>query len=217
MLCPVCRHDNFEGEDTCTNCGADLSAADLPQPAVEFHDTILGSHLDALGIGEPSVVEAGITVEAPRPMPERNRCQPDLDGDRLVDLHGPRRGGGSRQGRDRRGLREFMTPDPGARPDTASRSPQDGRRRLATSRWSTPAAPDRDSRRPTSSVHRQRPRRGGAVRPRRYRGLADNLIWATRLPTACAAQAGIPYPVAGDAGRGPARGGRVHRRPGARA
>ena len=59
MLCPVCRFDNFEGEDTCANCGADLAAADVPQPAIEFHDTILGSHLDALGVGEPSVVEAG--------------------------------------------------------------------------------------------------------------------------------------------------------------
>ena len=40
MLCPVCRFDNFEGEDSCTNCGADLSASDLPQPAQDFHDTI---------------------------------------------------------------------------------------------------------------------------------------------------------------------------------
>ena len=24
MLCPVCRFENFEGEDTCANCGADL-------------------------------------------------------------------------------------------------------------------------------------------------------------------------------------------------
>ena len=39
MLCPVCRHDNFEGEDNCANCGADLRTADIPQPALEFHDT----------------------------------------------------------------------------------------------------------------------------------------------------------------------------------
>ena len=47
MLCPVCRFDNFEGEDNCSNCGADLSASDTPQPAADFHDTILGDHLDA--------------------------------------------------------------------------------------------------------------------------------------------------------------------------
>ena len=25
MLCPVCHFDNFEGEDSCSNCGADLA------------------------------------------------------------------------------------------------------------------------------------------------------------------------------------------------
>ena len=59
MLCPVCRHDNFEGEDVCANCGADLSASDLPQPALEFHDTVLGERLASLGVGEPSVVAPG--------------------------------------------------------------------------------------------------------------------------------------------------------------
>ena len=43
MPCPVCRFENFEGEDNCANCGADLRTADIPQPALEFHDTVLGT------------------------------------------------------------------------------------------------------------------------------------------------------------------------------
>ena len=88
MLCPVCRHDNFEGEDTCANCGADLAASDVPQPAIEFRDTILGSHLDALGVGEPSVVEPGLSVsDAVRRMHEAGAdCLLVCDGDRLVGI-----------------------------------------------------------------------------------------------------------------------------------
>ena len=51
MLCPTCRHDNFEGEDTCTNCGADLVSNDRPEATFEYRDTVLGEHLEALGIG----------------------------------------------------------------------------------------------------------------------------------------------------------------------
>ena len=36
MLCPVCRHDNLQGEDNCENCGADLRTADIPEQAVSF-------------------------------------------------------------------------------------------------------------------------------------------------------------------------------------
>jgi CBS domain-containing protein len=116
MLCPVCRHDNFEGEDTCANCGADLSAGDVPQPAVEFHDTILGSHLDALGVAEPSVVEAGITVaEALRRMHEAGTdCLLVRDGDRLVGIFTDRDAVVKVAGKDVTSaeVREYMTPDP---------------------------------------------------------------------------------------------------------
>jgi CBS domain-containing protein len=88
MLCPVCRHDNFEGEDTCANCGADLSASDLPQPALEFHDTVLGERLASLGVGEPSVVAPGLSVsEAVRRMHDAaTDCLLVSDGDRLVGI-----------------------------------------------------------------------------------------------------------------------------------
>ena len=69
MLCPVCRHDNFEGEDSCGNCGADMRTADIPQPALEFHDTILGDHLEALGFSQPQIVEPDLGIaEAIRQM-----------------------------------------------------------------------------------------------------------------------------------------------------
>ena len=39
MLCPVCRHDNFEGEDNCENCGADLRTVDIPGFKPENYET----------------------------------------------------------------------------------------------------------------------------------------------------------------------------------
>ena len=58
MLCPVCRHDNFEGEDNCENCGADLRTSDIPQPATSFQGSLLGGHLSDLGIEPPQLVDA---------------------------------------------------------------------------------------------------------------------------------------------------------------
>jgi signal-transduction protein with cAMP-binding, CBS, and nucleotidyltransferase domain len=62
MLCPNCRYDNFEGDDSCAHCGADLSLSDTPQALADYHDTILGDHLEALGIGSPTLVEPALPV-----------------------------------------------------------------------------------------------------------------------------------------------------------
>ncbi len=40
MLCPACRTDNFEGEDSCSNCGADLRTRDIPQSLAEHQDAV---------------------------------------------------------------------------------------------------------------------------------------------------------------------------------
>ena len=115
MLCPVCRHDNFEGEDTCANCGADLSKADVPQPAIEFRDTILGSHLDALGVDEPSVVDPGLAVsDAIRRMHEAGTdCLLVCDGDRLVGIFTDRDAVVKVAGKAASAaVRDVMTPDP---------------------------------------------------------------------------------------------------------
>ena len=57
MICPVCRWQNFLGEDICENCGADLSNADTPQATTSFQGELLGRHLDELGAPRPKTVE----------------------------------------------------------------------------------------------------------------------------------------------------------------
>ena len=115
-----------------------------------------------------------------------------------------------------------MTPDPVVlRPDDTPRrrDPQDGRRRV-------PPRPGRRRRRAPDRgrlggrrlpVHRQRPRVSDAAPSGRVgiAVLADDLIWATRLADGVPprGRGSGPGPVAGDARRGPAHGGRVHRRP----
>src|SRR5437867_10173405 len=64
MQCPVCHFGNFPGDDTCANCGADLWAVDVPEPATGFHGRLLGAHLDELGAPAPVTVPTGTNVEA---------------------------------------------------------------------------------------------------------------------------------------------------------
>jgi 2-oxoglutarate ferredoxin oxidoreductase subunit beta len=61
LICPVCRFQNFEGEDACENCGADLRTSDIPQQATSFTGRLMGEHLDALGVEPPPTIE----VDAP--------------------------------------------------------------------------------------------------------------------------------------------------------
>ncbi|MFL5756001.1 MAG: cyclic nucleotide-binding/CBS domain-containing protein [Chloroflexota bacterium] len=115
MLCPVCRHDNFEGEDTCENCGADLRTADIPQPATEYHGRILGEHLEALD-HEPAVVEPGTSVAAAirRMHADGLDCLLVCEGDRLVGIFTDRDAVAKVAGKrlDSFDVRDFMTPDP---------------------------------------------------------------------------------------------------------
>ncbi len=116
MLCPVCHFDNFEGEDTCSNCGADLATSDIPQPAQDFHDTILGDHLDRLGIRTHQTVEPTMPVaEAIRLMHTADTdCLLVTDEGRLVGIFTDRdavvKVAGKQQ--DAFDVRDFMTPDP---------------------------------------------------------------------------------------------------------
>ena len=64
MHCPACGYDNLIGTEVCDNCGADLAGHDLPQPAVSFHSTLLGEHLDELGAPAPILVGLDTAVEA---------------------------------------------------------------------------------------------------------------------------------------------------------
>ena len=116
MLCPNCRHDNFEGEDSCAECGADLSLSNTPQALADYHDTILGDHLEALGIGSPTLVEPTMAVAAPlRLMHESGiDCLLVSDEGRLVGIFTDRdaavKAVDKRLGLFR--IRDFMTPDP---------------------------------------------------------------------------------------------------------
>jgi CBS domain-containing protein len=116
MTCPVCRFENFEGEDTCANCGADLTTSDIPQPADEFHDTVLGERLVALGVGEPCTVEPGLAVAdaLARMHQAATDCLLVCDGERLVGIFTDRdavvKVAGTRLAAF--DVRDFMTPDP---------------------------------------------------------------------------------------------------------
>ncbi len=116
MLCPVCHHDNFEGEDNCANCGADLANADTPQPALDYHDTVLGEHLDRLGIGSPVTVEPGLPVaDAIRQMhASGGDCLLVVEGGQLVGIFTDRdavvKASDKRLGLYK--VRDFMTRDP---------------------------------------------------------------------------------------------------------
>jgi CBS domain-containing protein len=116
MLCPVCRHDNFEGEDSCANCGADLATSDVPQPLADYHDTILGEHLDALGVGEPLTVEPTLPVaDAIRTMHTAGiDCLLVCDDGRLVGIFTDRDAVVKVAGKKLEAfdVRDFMTPDP---------------------------------------------------------------------------------------------------------
>ena len=116
MLCPVCRFDNFEGEDNCANCGADLGISDTPEQAIAYHDTVLGDHLDSLGIGDPPLISPDAPVaDAIRRMHQEGLdCLLVCEGDHLVGIFTDR--DAVVKAVDKRlamyKVRDFMTPDP---------------------------------------------------------------------------------------------------------
>lgn len=116
MLCPVCRHDNFEGEDNCENCGADLRTSDIPQPATSFQGSLLGGHLSDLGIEPPQLVDAMTPVaDAIRRMHEQELdCLLVMADDRLVGIFTDRDAVLKAAGRDLAtyDVRDLMTRDP---------------------------------------------------------------------------------------------------------
>jgi len=64
MRCPTCGYENLSGADVCDNCGSDLAGRDVPEPAISFHEPLLGEHLDALGIVPPEIVDASTDIDA---------------------------------------------------------------------------------------------------------------------------------------------------------
>ena len=48
MICPVCGFENIQGTDECENCGADLRAADIPEPSSAFEASLVDVPLAAV-------------------------------------------------------------------------------------------------------------------------------------------------------------------------
>jgi CBS domain-containing protein len=63
VICPVCRFGNFPGDDTCANCGADLTSIDTPQQITTFRGELLGLHLDELGAPAPHLIDANASID----------------------------------------------------------------------------------------------------------------------------------------------------------
>ena len=116
MQCPVCHFGNFPGDDTCANCGADLWAVDVPEPATGFQGRLLGAHLDELGAPAPQVVPSGMSVDAALEQMHANSldCLLVMDGPRLVGIFTDRDAVLKLAGRDRRpaSIDDVMTRDP---------------------------------------------------------------------------------------------------------
>jgi CBS domain-containing protein len=116
MICPVCQWRNYEGDDLCENCGADLRATDIPEPATSFQGKLLGAHLDELGAPEPETIESGASVGDAIARMRRDGldCLLVTDHGRLVGIFTDRDAvlKVAGQAADRRPVGELMTPDP---------------------------------------------------------------------------------------------------------
>ena len=116
MHCPACGFDNLVGTEVCDNCGADLAGHDLPQPAVTFHSTLLGEHLDELGAPPPILVGPDTPVsDAIAAMHEAEAdCVLVVADGRLVGIFTDRDAVVKLAGKPLESLQvsEFMTPDP---------------------------------------------------------------------------------------------------------
>ena len=88
MLCPVCRHDNFEGEDACENCGAPLANNDIPSQAPEYRGPLLGERLEDLDPAPPVVLDGGADARDAIATMHRDGvdCVLVADGGRLVGI-----------------------------------------------------------------------------------------------------------------------------------
>lgn len=116
MICPVCQWRNYLGEDLCENCGADLRATDIPEPATSFQGNLLGAHLDELGAPAPETVgpDTPVGEAVARMRRDGLDCLLVTDDERLIGIFTDRDAVLKVAGRaaDRRPVRELMTPDP---------------------------------------------------------------------------------------------------------
>ena len=116
MICPNCQWQNFLGDDTCQNCGADLHRSDTPEATTTFHGRLLGMHLDKLGAPRPVTIEGGVPVRDAIQRMRRDSidCLLVLEDGSLVGIFTDRDAllkVGTRED-DGRPIRDVMTRDP---------------------------------------------------------------------------------------------------------
>ena len=116
MLCPVCRHDNFQGEDACQNCGADLRTADIPEQAIDFQGRLLGESLDDVDRTRVLTLDAstGASDAIARMHADSTDCVLVTDGGQLVGIFTDRDAVLKVAGQPAEGMRlaDVMTRDP---------------------------------------------------------------------------------------------------------
>ncbi len=62
MVCPICGHENLQGDDLCANCGADLRTSDIPQATTPFERLLVNVRLRDLETRPPFTVLADDSV-----------------------------------------------------------------------------------------------------------------------------------------------------------
>ena len=63
MKCPQCYHENFPGEDYCSNCGSDLTDTELTKPQKGFGALILSDTIEKLAPPDPLIVKPDSTIK----------------------------------------------------------------------------------------------------------------------------------------------------------
>jgi CBS domain-containing protein len=62
MICPSCGFENIQGNDECSNCGADLRTADLPAPSTAFEASLVSMPLAAVRHHTPLTIGPSATA-----------------------------------------------------------------------------------------------------------------------------------------------------------
>jgi CBS domain-containing protein len=116
MICPVCGHENLQGEDNCENCGADLRTVDIPQPSTGFEARLVAEQLKRLDASTPiSLPVDANAMEAVKALQDGStECVLVEDGGKLVGVFTERDALLKLAGRRLDGVRlgEVMTRDP---------------------------------------------------------------------------------------------------------
>lgn len=88
MLCPLCGHDNMDGEDLCTQCGSDLMDQDIPLPRDEISALVLQGRVSQIATPAPIAVapDDSVNLAIQRMQVENIRSLVVVENDLLVGI-----------------------------------------------------------------------------------------------------------------------------------